>query len=82
MHKFLPETEILTVSALDEICRCLGEDRPFRHLKNILEEQFDEFRKLLDQLIASKKETVILDRMQRMTSAMFGEIHEEIERIE
>ncbi|MEE1087020.1 MAG: hypothetical protein U0L05_07665 [Schaedlerella sp.] len=51
-------------------------------MKNILEEQFDEFRKLLDQLIASKKETVILDRMQRMTSAMFGEIHEEIERIE
>ena len=82
IHGLLPGTEIITVSALDELCRQLGEARPCKALAPILEEQFSVFRTMLEKLIADKKDTVIIDRMQRLTTAMLQELNEELEILE
>lgn len=82
VHNLLPEAEILTVSALDELCRQLELERPCEGLSSILEEQFQRFRTMLADLIAGKKDTVIVDRMQRLTNAMLQELDEELTILE
>lgn len=78
----LPDAELLTVSALDELCRQLGEERPCEALAPVLEEQFTRFRALLDRLTAEKKDSVALDRMQRLTAAMTSELEVELDAID
>lgn len=82
IHNLLPDVEILMISALDELCRKIGEERPCKNLESILEEQFHHLSELLDELIEEKKDTVILDRMQRLTTFMFEEIREQLDVIE
>ena len=82
IHNLLPGVEILMISALDELCRKTGEVRPCQKLESILEEQFLHLSNLLDELVEEKKDTVILDRMQRLTASMFKEIGEELDLIE
>lgn len=82
IHGLLPDTEILTVSALDELCRQLNLERPCEALIPILEEQFGRFRDLLAELIADKRDTVLVDRMQRLTTAMLQELDEQLTLLE
>lgn len=82
VHNLLPEAEILTVSALDELCRQLELERPCEALSSILEDQFQRFRTQLADLIAGKKDTVIVDRMQRLTNAMLQELDKELTILE
>lgn len=78
----LPNAEILTVSALDELCRQLDESRPCPALAPVLEGQFGRFRSLLDALVEDKKDSVTLDRMQRLTAAMTGELEADLDAID
>ncbi len=66
----LPDTDVIMVSALDERCRQLGAARLCPALAPLLEKEFDQLRSRLDSLIAEKTNTVLIDRMQRLTSAM------------
>lgn len=82
IHNLIPEAEILTVSALDELCRQMGVERPCEELSPLLEEQFQKFRTMLASLITDKRDIVIVDRMQRMTNAMLNELDEELTLLE
>lgn len=78
----LPDAELLTISALDELCRQLGEERPCEALSAVLESQFSRLRDLLTALVEDKKDTVVLDRMQRLASAMTADLETELNAIE
>lgn len=78
----LPDAELLTISALDELCRQLGEERPCEALSAVLESQFSRLRDLLTALVEDKKDTVVLDRMQRLASAMTADLETELDAIE
>lgn len=78
----LPDAEILMVSALDELCRRLDKERPSQAMQGVLEGQFDRLRALLDELLAEKSERVVLDRMQRLTSAMVNDLSAELNSID
>lgn len=78
----LPDAELMTISALDELCRQLGEERPCEALSAVLESQFSRLRDLLTALVEDKKDTVVLDRMQRLASAMTADLETELDAIE
>ncbi|MDO5518552.1 MAG: dynamin family protein, partial [Clostridium sp.] len=66
VKNLLPHKKCLLVSALDEICRIEGKERPCPKLEGYLEGNFDQFRESLVKIVNDKKETVIPDRMQRL----------------
>lgn len=78
----IPNAQILLLSALDEMCRITGEDRPERRLAAVLQDQFDTFRSMLNRAIEEKADAVVLDRMQRLTSAMVTELSAELSALE
>lgn len=78
----IPNAQILLLSALDEMCRITGEERPERRLESILQKEFDTFRNMLDRAIEEKADAVVLDRMQRLTSAMVAELNAELNALE
>lgn len=82
VHGLLPEEEIITISALDEVCRITGEERPCKELQSELESQFARLRERLDILIDEKKDTVLWDRMGRLTLAMAEELGQELDSID
>lgn len=82
VNALLPGSEVLMISALDELCRQLGEERPNEALAPILEEQFGRLRLLLDKLVEEKADAVVLDRMQRLTGAMLADLNTELDAVE
>lgn len=82
VRDMLPNADILLVSALDEICRVVGEERPNDRMIPELEGQFAQFRGQLEQVIARKADAVVLDRMQRLTAAMIAELNGELDSLE
>ena len=79
----LPDAEVLMVSALDELCRQLEKKRPSgEELRPLLESQFDRLRELLSALVGEKADSVVLDRMQRLSSAMVDDLTRELDAIE
>lgn len=82
IKNLLPNAEILLLSALDELCRVTGEERPDEDMIPVLEAQFGRFRTLLEQVITEKADAVVLDRMQRLTSAMLDELNRELASLE
>ena len=82
VHGLLPDAEILMVSALDELCRELGTERPDTPIRPVLEAQFAHLRELLSALIEEKADSVVLDRMQRLTSAMVSDLTAELDAID
>lgn len=78
----LPNAELLTISALDELCRQMGEERPCETLAPVLESQFAQLRSLLNTLVEEKRDTVVLDRMQRLTAAMIADLETELDAVE
>ena len=82
IHDLVPNAEILLVSALDEVCRINGEERPNDRLTPVLEQQFDRLRELLNESIVARADAVVLDRMQRLTTAMVEDLFGDIEAME
>lgn len=71
----LPGQEPIMLSALDERCRQLGEERPNRELMHLLEDSFDSFRAQISTLIEQKRYMVIPDRLQRLVAAMTADLN-------
>jgi len=82
VNDLLPGAEVLMVSAYDELCRIRGEERPCDRLSATLEEQFGRLRSLLGAAIEEKADTVVLDRMQRLSAAMTADLLKEIGAME
>lgn len=82
LNDILPDEKPVMVSALDERCRQLNEKRPKSSLVPYLENNFDYLRNELETLIVSKRNTVVLDRVQRMFSSMITELDENISVIQ
>lgn len=78
----LPNEEVYMVSALDELNRQLGVRRRKLPLTMTLESQFDAVRGQLNKLIEEKADTVVLDRMQRLSAALVGDLSRDLEAIE
>lgn len=78
----LPSQPVWMLSALDERCRQLGEERPSQELAEQLGVCFGEFRSAVTGLIQNKKETVLPDRMQRMLRIMAADINDDLTALE
>ena len=77
-----PNQKIYMVSALDELFRVLQIKRPNEDMADMLANEFQILRQDLQKLVEEKSESVVLDRMQRLTSAMLLELNEELDSIE
>lgn len=82
VHPMLPNAEVVLVSALDELCRKLGKPRPNQALEATLAQEFESFRRELDRLLREKENTVIVDRLQRLTDAMLRQLRGELDAAE
>ena len=77
----LPDAEVITLSALDELCRQKNLPRPCKALEDVLAEQFEKVRRLLDEVIENKGDTVLVDRMQHLSAAMVEDLEIELESV-
>lgn len=78
----LPGEKTYLISALDEMCRKMGDARPCGELAPVLESEFDKLRKDIVELIEAKRTTITADRMQRMTRTMVEELTADIDNLE
>lgn len=70
VRNLLPDTEPYMVSALDELSRQIGEEYEKTPLTPVLHARFLDLRDSLDRLAESRKDHVVVDRMQRLAMAM------------
>lgn len=85
IHKvngLLPGQDIWMLSALDERCRQLKEERPNLELADRMSASFQEFRNTITGLIQNKRETILPDRMQRMLRIMAADINDDLAALE
>lgn len=82
INGLLPGQDVWMLSALDERCRQLGEERPNQVLADTMESSFQNFRGAITGLIQNKKETVLPDRMQRMLRIMAADINDDLSALE
>lgn len=80
--ELLKGADFTMVSALDELCRALSAPRPNTALAEKLAEEFDGLRQSIEKLIAEKADTVIADRVCRLTDAMLGQLNAEFDVME
>lgn len=78
----IPGQQVMMVSAMDELCRVCGVERPNEQLKDLLAEHFDDFRNKLADLVQSKRDMLLPDRLHRLTCGMESELQSELEAIE
>ena len=82
IQNLLPDQKPWLVSALDEQCRQMGEQRPNPDMEHELEAHFDRFREKIRQMVEEKKETILPDRMQRLMRGMAAELSESLNALE
>lgn len=78
----LPDVEPYMISALDELCKELNEPYPENELTPIFRKKFECLRENLSQLIEIRSDSVVLDRMQRLTYRMIQELEAELDAID
>lgn len=82
VEDLLPREEFYMVSALDELCRKLGEETRENQLTPLLRQRFDQLRIQLDKLVEERAETVVVDRMMRLTASMAEDLNSELTAME
>lgn len=82
IYGLLPQAKIYMVSALDEICRVLNVSRPNPAISDFLETEFNNLRHDVFNLVDEKAESVVADRMQRLSLAMCIDLSNELNSIE
>ncbi len=80
--QLLPEEPVYIISALDEMCRLMGERRPNEDTAPILEKDFALFRADLAQLVEAKKSVIAADRMMRQARLMRRELNDDLDNLE
>ena len=78
----LPNEPIYLISALDELCRTFGVNRPCEELAPVLEKDFNKLREDLEILIEDKKSIIIADRMLRLAQVMVKELEDDLINLE
>ena len=78
----LPNEPIYLISALDELCRTFGVNRPCEELAPVLEKDFSKLREDLEILIEDKKSIIIADRMLRLAQVMVKELEDDLINLE
>ena len=82
VENLLPGATPYMISALDELCFQLGESVRETALTPVLRGRFQTLRRDLEALIASRADTVVTDRMQRLTFGMVQELETELDALE
>ena len=82
VNDLLPAQPVWMLSALDERCRQMGEERPNEALADTVSTGFQAFRNAITELIQNKKDTVLPDRMQRMLRIMAADIIDDLSALE
>ncbi len=75
LSDILPDETPFMISALDERCRQSGTDRPNSDLEGYLENNFQQLRNSLSQLLEEKKDFVIPNRVHRLIAGMTDELN-------
>ncbi len=78
----LPGEKTYLISALDELCRTFGQDRPCPALAEALAGGFDALKADVAELIEEKRTVVAADRMQRMARTMVKELRADLDSLE
>ena len=78
----LPETKIYMVSALDEFCDSLGEERLCPELSDLLSKEFENLRCDISSLVAEEADGVGVARFHKMITLMISDLSAQIENIE
>lgn len=78
----LPGQRFWLLSALDEQCLQMEEERPNDRLADCLHGNFEEFRGNIDRLTKEKKDTAVPDRMQRMLRGMAEDLADSLTAME
>lgn len=81
LDNILPGERTLMLSALDERCRQKGASRPNDELEEALAANFDSFRSRLTELLESKKDCVLPDRIQRLIGGMVQDVKLDLEAL-
>lgn len=81
MKEILAEEKIYMVSALDERCRQTKKECPNKELSELLAYNFQQLRDELYELVNSKKNLVIPDRLQRMITLMTKDLETDVNAI-
>lgn len=76
-----PRAAVFGISALDELCRALGWNRPNRKRAAVLEQAFAEFRATLDETILLNRDIIQLDRAIAQMASMLGNFEQMVERL-
>lgn len=79
---FLPNSTVYMISALDELSRQLGEETLENEITPILRSQFQNLRDDLNELVEERADTILLSRMQRLTTAMALDISQNLDSLE
>lgn len=74
VSSLLPNVEPYMISALDELCLKIGEETEETELTPVLRERFSNLRKDLDDLVDSRADNVVVDRIQRLAMTMVREL--------
>jgi len=82
LEDVLPGETPLMLSALDERCRQTGSTRPNDELAPILEANFSSLRLHLTELLETKKDCILPDRIQRLLGAMLQDIDADLDVLE
>lgn len=78
----VPGQSVLLLSALDEQCRLLNTERPNEAIQDVLAAAFDSFRQKLEELVQTKKDMLLPDRLHRLTRGMEEAMQGELDAIE
>lgn len=81
LAQVLPGETPIMLSALDERCRQKGVRRPNDELEPILAANFDRFRSRLTELLESKRDCVLPDRIQRLLGGMVQDIRMDLDAL-
>lgn len=82
IKSMLPDAKPYLVSALDELCQRLGEERASGPLSDELDANFRTLRDDIQKLVEARAESVVLDRMQRLSKAMCLDMLERLASME
>lgn len=78
----LPGKLVYMVSALDERCRQVKVKRPNSAMQDKLGENFKLLRRNITELIDSKSNTILVDRMERMLKGMRADLFASLDKME
>ena len=81
LENILPGETPYMLSALDERCRQNGIRRPAPELEDYLEDNFRAFRNRLTELLESKRDCVLPDRVHRLLHGMVQDLRQDLDAL-